>query len=125
MSWLNFWKKKPEITSNSQQDTYIDIIISLTRKKQIDFSIYINDSINNVDMNTLDYALLCGEFLNTVIANKMKDDTIEILNKQIKTPSNELLINNIVSLIRILDRSPKKNNNEVFIKPSDVFRKYI
>ena len=40
----------------------------------------------------------------------MKKDAVEVLDKQIKNHDNELLINNIVSVINIMDKPQSKSN---------------
>lgn len=130
----NFWgqneKDDPKISQElqrqlkSKDDTYIDIIISLNKNHQIDFSLFLDDKTENLPMNMVDYSVLCSEFLNTVISSKMKNDALDILNSQIKTEKNETLINNIVSLIKILDKSTHKKSKQ-FIRPSEVFAKYV
>lgn len=130
----NFWgqneKDDPKVSQElqrqlkSKDDTYIDIIISLNKNHQIDFSLFLDDKTENLPMNVVDYSVLCSEFLNTVISSKMKNDALDILNSQIKTEKNETLINNIVSLIKILDKSTHKKSKQ-FIRPSEVFAKYV
>ena len=125
MSWFKkFWlttnKPEPKV---SNTDTYIDISISLNKNKQIDFSISLDDKIDNKTMNIIDYSMLCAEFLNTVVSKEMKEDTINILNQQIKTPENSLLINNIVSIIKIINKN-KSHTNSSFIKPTEVFTRF-
>lgn len=128
MSFLNkFWSTNKQTTTQTSttkiKDTYIDIIISLTKDKQIDFSVFIDDKIEKTNM--LSHSVLYGEFLNLVLTNSLKHDTIDILNKQIKNNDNQELVSNIVS---ILKTSPKKSEkistNKTFIKPSEVFARY-
>lgn len=128
MNFLNkFWKsEKPiSLTENTQKikETYIDIIISLTKDKQIDFSVFIDDKIDQ-NKNILDYSILCSEFLNLVLTNSLKKDTIDILNEQVKNNSNYELINNIISLLRVAPKKIETSSNKTFIKPSEVFAKY-
>lgn len=122
---FNFFKKKP---SSTKDDTYLDVIVSLNKNKQIDFSIFINDNSKEIDMNNLDYALLCGEFLSAILSKQMKNDAISILNDQIKNKNNQDLIDNIVSIIKIIDVPQQKTpppSQAQFIKPSEVFIKYV
>lgn len=120
-NWFNT-KKTENLDSDSQKEqTYIDIIISLNKDCQIDFSIFVDDKTTDLPMSEDEYAILCGSFFNAILSNKMKKDAIDILNNQIKNSNNSKIINNIVSLISIA--TEKTNNN--FIKPTEVFAKYI
>lgn len=128
---MNFFKKflgKKETniptTHASKEDTYIDIVISLNKNRQIDFSLFLDDKIQNIDMDPIEYSALCGEFLHTILSNKAKNDTIDILDNQIKNETNAKLVNNIISIIRFID-SPKNLGANQFIKPSEVFARYV
>jgi len=114
-------------TNNSSKniidkETYIDIVISLSTDKKIDFSVFLDDKIENIPINIIDYSILCAEFFHSVLSNKTKNDTVEVLEKQIRNKDNSLLVDNIVSVIKILD---KQNTKNTFIKPSEVFSKYL
>jgi len=119
MRLFDWFNKKKE--NETKSETYVDIIISLNKNCEIDFSIFIDDNITKLGINENDYSILCGSFLNSILSNKMKKDSIEILNNQIKNNDNKKLITNIVSLITIVQENSKNN----FIKPSEVFAKYI
>jgi hypothetical protein len=129
-----FWganDNNPKISEESQKqpkpkdETYIDIIISLNKNYQIDFSLFLDDKVDSLPMSMVDYSVLCSEFLDSVVSSKMKNDAVDILNSQIKTESNETLINNIVSLLKILDKSSYNKKGKQFIRPSEVFSKYV
>jgi predicted site-specific integrase-resolvase len=123
MNIFKFWSKKPEVPKT---ETYIDLIISLNKNRQIDFSIFLDDKIEKIPINAIDYSVLCGEFFYTVLSDKMKKDSIEILNEQIKNNSNNELVDNIVSVIKIMNNSKSVtgSGSEQFIKPSEVFARY-
>lgn len=127
MKFFNFWKKdQHDTTEKNKNDTYIDIIISLNKNRQIDFSIFLDDKMEKISMGPIDYAVMCGEFFHTVLSRKMKEDSIEILDGQIKNNNNHELINNIVSVISLMDNPKDKSvNSNQFIKPSEVFARYI
>lgn len=124
MNFFNqFWKTKTP--KQAKDDTYIDIIISLNKNKQIDFSLFLDDKINYNDMSLIEYSALCGEFLHTIFSSKAKKDTIDILDNQIKNDNNSKLINNIISIIRYMDNPQTNIASNQFIKPSEVFARYI
>lgn len=108
----------------SKKDTYFDIIISLTKDKQIDFSLFLDDKIEDKDMTIFDYSSLCSEFLNAVLSNNLKKDGIDILNRQIKNKENEILIDSIITLMKIVQKKQETPSHKTFIKPSEVFAKY-
>lgn len=118
--------KKEESTPNigNKTETYLDIVISLNKNNQIDFTLFIDDKIEKIPMNIVDYSIICGEFIHSVLSTRMKKDALDVLDKQIKTNHNELLINNIISVVNIMDK-PQTKINQPFIKPSEVFAKYV
>lgn len=132
MKFLNkFWEKSRTVenkTQNSQttDQTYIDILISLNKDQQIDFSLYLKDHIDDIDMDSYEYAVLCGKFLNSIFSNKLKKDAVEILDSQIKNENNTKLVNNIISVLKIINNSESNNKqSKDFIRPTEVFSKYI
>lgn len=123
-----FWKKKDKlINPNKPEDeTYIDIIISLNKNRQVDFSLFLDDKIQSIDIDPKEYSVLCGEFLDTVLSKKTKKDTVDILNEQIRNENNSQLINNIISIMKIMDIRESNNiGDSQFIRPSEVFAKYV
>jgi hypothetical protein len=121
MSILNyFWPKTAKNQNSTKKATYIDMIISLNENYEIDFSIFIDDKVDKLNINEKDYSIICSSFINAVISNKMKRDVIEILDEQIKNSHNKKLINNIVSLISF---GVEKPVGQTFIRPSEVFFK--
>lgn len=125
MKLFNWFDKQANTgkSNETKSETYMDMIISLNKNYEIDFSIFLDDNITKLDVNENDYAIFCGAFLNAVLSNKMKKDSIEILTNQIKNNDNKKLITDIVSLITINQENNNKHNT--FIKPSEVFAKYI
>ena len=113
MNFLNkLWKKDNNTKQTSAQtpkETYIDLIITLGRDKQIDFSLSLDDKMEKIDMSLLDYSILCSEFLNVVLSDHLKVDSADILTKQIKNSSNQELIDNIVTLINISKKKQDKS----------------
>lgn len=108
-----------------KKQSYIDIIISLNTDKQIDFSLFVDDKIESLAIDPIDYIKLCSDFLSVVLSENTKTDAIHILDKQIKNNTNKFFIE---SLIELLQLQQSKNNcvtkNKSFIKPSEVFARY-
>jgi hypothetical protein len=132
MSWLKKLlfakqiepKPKPEPVKSPEVDnTYIDIIISLNKNLEIDLSVFLADDLSKINMDRASYILACAEFLNMVSSDHLKPQIISILDTQIRSKTNDQLIETILLL---LEKTDKKNIsiNQMFIKPSQVFSKY-
>lgn len=126
LKWWNNKKSNPtedKSTENKREETYLDLIISLNKNYEIDFSIFLDDKVDKLEISESDYSMICSSFMNAVMSSKMKKDAIEILDTQIKNNNNKKLINNIISLIT-LTTEKTTSNKDLFIKPSEVFAKY-
>lgn len=122
-----FKKNKSESIAQEptkESNTYIDIVISLTKNYEIDLTLWIDDKLDNKPMSSIDYALLCSEFLNNINSKHTKAQIIDILSKQVKTSFNDKLISSIISLMNYADNIYLTKENS-FIKPSTVFTKHI
>lgn len=125
-NWWSSTKTTPDENKsieNKREETYVDLIISLNKNYEIDFSIFLDDKIDKLEISESDYGTICSSFMNAVMSSKMKKDAIEILDTQIKNTNNKKLINNIISLI-VLGAEKSTSDKETFIKPSEVFAKY-
>lgn len=122
----NFWNKK-EVenkleTPTSSDNTFIDIIISLNKKLEVDLSLYIDCDYKKANIDLIDYILVCSKFLN-FDENKLKKQIIDILDSQIKNSDNKNFINGLVT---VLDKEITLcDDNNFYIKPSQVFIKHI
>lgn len=116
-------QKTVQDNQNLPNNTYIDIVISLTKNYEIDLTVWIDDKLENKPMSQIDYALLCSEFLNNINSDKTKSQIIEILSNQIKTTTNARFINSIITLMLYADKNKESGDNS-FIRPSNVFAKY-
>lgn len=127
MNLLNFFKrKKPDNSSKRNQidNTYLDIIISLNKNLEIDLSIFLEDKYQNTNLDKFTYAMACVEFINTVVSDKLKPEVTNIIDTQIRSPTNEQLIRAILLLLQKTEKKYSDINNKVYIKPSQVFLKY-
>lgn len=84
------------------KETYLDIIISLTTTRQIDFTLYIDDKVSALRLDVDDYADLCSKFLELVLSPRMRGDAIEILRDQIRNASNLVLVDKLLSRLHKL-----------------------
>lgn len=129
---FDIFKKKEPISEEQKtvqdnqglpNNTYIDIVISLTKNYEIDLTVWIDDKLENKPMSQVDYALLCSEFLNNINSDKTKSQIIDILSNQIKNSNNSRFINSIITLMLYADKNKEGGDNS-FIRPSNVFAKY-
>jgi hypothetical protein len=138
MNFLSFFKKPtPKLDSNNKDsindtgsiknnddtNTYVDIVISLTKNLEVNLSLWIDDDINTKPMSYVDYALLCSEFFNNINTQQTKSKIIDILTNQIKTSKNNTFISSIITLMNYADTLNEDKDN-YYIKPSSVFTKY-
>jgi ribosomal protein S3AE len=96
----------------------------LNEKFEIDLVVYIKDTQHN-SLTEIEHAVVCSEFLNSSFTNKIKDQILEIINKQIKNEDNSSLIENICLVDQITHNTKDNSNDDVFIQPSQVFSKYL
>jgi hypothetical protein len=124
MKFLNNFFKSSKEKQEPNIETYVDIVISLNKNYEIDFSVLIDDRLDSIPISPEEYAALCGTFMNVSLSNKMKIDTVDILNNQIKNDQNKKLVDNIVALITLNNDKNIASNNNAYIKPSEVFAKH-
>lgn len=117
-------KKQNIETQSSSSDTFIDVIISLNKKLEVDISLYLDCDYKKSNIDLVDYILLCSKFLN-FDENKLKKQMIDILDNQIKNEDNKLFINSLVSILKNNTLSETHNMDNFFIRPSQVFIKHI
>lgn len=123
-------KEETSVLAETQhKDSSVDIIISLTKKGEVDLSVFIDTSKEASKKNTFDYAQKCAEFLSVVSSSKLKNQIMSIILDQIRSPDNQILIENIVMFWALLDKEDQdkkeKINNKTYILPSEVFPKYV
>lgn len=138
MNFLNFFKKQASnidssnkdpinepitIKNNNDAETYVDVVISLTKNLEVNLSLWVDDDINTKPMSYVDYALLCSEFFNNINTQQTKSKIMDILTHQIKTPKNHTFISSIITLMNYADTFNADKDN-YYIKPSSVFTKY-
>lgn len=124
-----FSKTQKEETQKDNQDLYntndlFNILVSLNEKFEIDIVVYMKDTKHN-SLTEIEHAMVCSEFLNSSFTSHIKNQIIEIINKQIKNENNSSLIENISLVDQITDKTKDINNDDIFIQPSQVFSKYI
>jgi hypothetical protein len=124
----HFFKKESKPQQSESSNTYLDILISLNKDMQIDLSVFIDCDYKKYNISLIDYIYMCSKIIN-FDSNKIKNQIIEILNDQIKNSDNEELISKLVFVLKTQIQSQEsilpKNNNDFFIKPSQVFMKHI
>lgn len=123
----NFFKKQKQanqIATQQLNETFVDIIISLNKNLEVDISLYLDCNYKKTKMDLIDYILVCSKFL-AFDQNKLKTQIIEILDKQIKNEENSYFIDALVSTLKDDTLSINNNPDHFFIRPSQVFSKYI
>lgn len=118
---------KPKTSQNERISNYIDVVITLNEKLEIDLSVFLKEDNVSI-LNNNDYALVYAEFIHSSFSDNIKEKIIDILNSQIKNSSNENFINMIILYLNYFNYDNKKKFNpsskEIFIRPSQVFTKY-
>ena len=119
----NFFNSKKK-TESTVDNSIIDVIISLNKNKEIDVSVFIDDSKYTEDI--VDYSEKCAEFFYIINSGKLKKQILDILINQIKKDNNQLLIDNIVTFWSLIEKQKTRPKFEkAFIYPSEVFTKHI
>ena len=120
---------KKEIDNIYHKDSYVDIIISLTKDGEIDLSVFIDSDNDLANKSMFEYTQKCAEFLNIVASDKLKPQITSIVLDQIKNKNNQILIENIIMFWALLDKKTKDKQeikqNRTYIPPSQVFSRYI
>jgi hypothetical protein len=125
MKFFNLFKKSsPQNKIQQVENTYVDIIISLNKDLEIDLSVFLDDNMKNINLDKINYALACAEFLNISMSDKLRSQIITIIDTQIKSNHNKELVDHILLLLEKMDSRYSIKNNKIFIKPSQVFSKY-
>lgn len=122
-----FGPKETPKKFTDDNNTYLDILISLNKNFEVDLTLYVDTDYKKYNFDLIDYIIVCSRFLN-FDANRLKKQFIEILDSQIKNEENELFIGGLISNLRNeLENNPivDNENNYFFIKPSQVFIKHI
>lgn len=124
----NIWNffSKTEPLKNSEdiyhKNDIFNILISLNDKFEIDLVVYMKDT-PHYSLTELEHSVVCSEFLNSSFSSEIKDQILDIIKKQIKNDKNSSLIDNICLADKI-NKSVSSVNDNVFIRPSQVFTQY-
>jgi hypothetical protein len=120
--------KEPITNIKNNPDTIFDVIISLTKNKKINITIFIQDKAVTDINDIFQMGDNCGELLHLVNSGKLGCKIHSLLQDQIKNEDNQLLIDNIVSAWDLHDKEFIKRldqkDNQTFILPSNVFANY-
>lgn len=118
----NYLKKIFTKSIKNNEDTYVDILISLKNNYEMDIKLYLDDNAETKSINKVEYALVLSEFLNIILCGKIKNQIVDILINQIKNNANQDLINSILGFLLIMEK--EEGINTPLIKPSEVFARY-
>lgn len=110
-------KKNEENTDQEINNNFCDILISLDKDLNTGIFLYFKDK-NYEPMSETEYSLICAEFLSNAFTNKVIDNILDILNKDIISNQNFSLIKKIDILCQYQQNIQLENS---FIKPSQVF----
>lgn len=125
MNFMSLFKSKSKETN--QLSNYMDVVVSLNQKLEIDLSVFLKEDNISI-LNNNDYALVYAEFIHNTFSDNIKEKIISILDSQIKNTSNANFINMMILYLNYFNYENKKNttpsNNQIFIRPSQVFTKY-
>jgi hypothetical protein len=120
---------KKDINDIHHKDSYVDIIISLTKNGEIDLSVFIDTTNDLAKKSMFEYTQKCAEFLNIAASDKLKSQITGIVLDQIKNENNQILIENIIMFWALMDKESKDKKeikqNRTYIPPSEVFSRHI
>lgn len=122
---FKFFSKKEPLKNSEEiynKNDIFNILISLNDKFEIDLVVYMKDT-PHYSLTELEHSVVCSEFLNSSFSIEIKDQILDIIKKQIKNDKNSSLIDNICLADKI-NQSVSSINDNVFIRPSQVFTQY-
>lgn len=118
-------------TEKTNEDTLVDIIVSLNANYEIDIKLYIDDNFKYKNLTEMEYALALAEFLHIIMYGKIKPQILDIIINQIRKDANIDFIDKILDFLILMDKNHLQNikhyhasRNHPMIKPSQVFSRY-
>lgn len=121
----NLFIKKQKNNPIRQDDTFIDIIVSLNQNYEISINVLLDDNYKDRSLSEMESALVYAEFLNIIMSGNVKTQILDIIINQIRNENNQSFIDNILGFLLLIDKKTEKiNNDSAIIKPSQVFSQY-
>lgn len=121
----NLFIKKQKNNPIRQDDTFIDIIVSLNQNYEISINVLLDDNYKDRSLPEMESALVYAEFLNIIMSGNVKTQILDIIINQIRNENNQSFIDNILGFLLLIDKKTEKiNNDSAIIKPSQVFSQY-